>query len=200
MHAYLYGTRQDTPVVSNIAGLGSCHASPDSNLPCTVDDTTESSTSFSPISLPRPLAPVIAPFRYNPLHDLESVYWLTLYFMLRYNFISKPSSVKRAARLRHKLHLQTELAMKLSTDLDFRIAVMREDGVLAEALSTLLPPFQDVGGRLDAIRIMLVGRYPEAERQLQTPNYTIGFDVAHGLYDGMIAVLQDVVAAIAAGL
>ena len=77
-------------------------------------------------------APIIGiPFRHNPIHDLESVFWVSIWILLCSEYPWKPDSKMTEDQWKGYLIKHGQLAAKLFCDTDYRRDVM-----VANSIST----------------------------------------------------------------
>lgn len=156
--------------------------------------STSADATKTPVQQPQPpniVAPRqprtdhTTPFRYNPLHDLESLYWLALYLLFsgRLVRIDEGTEITPAHR-----EAQQELAGTLFCDLAFRMTVMRP-GVLGSHLANLHPHVAEIVTLLDDVQSELVEAFEESEESLEKP---VPFSVAQNTYGGMTAAFQKI--------
>ena len=132
-----------------------------------------------PLDLPD--NPVCTPFRHNPLHDLESVLWLSLWLPLRSKLVKDNAEISIQEWNDH-MTAQSDLAEQLFQDKGFRNSVMDGDFLLASHAKETLPQVRQIIRKIDVFRQSLVSRYRQVERSIHKPGYKIGFDAADGLY------------------
>lgn len=126
------------------------------------------------------------PFRYNPLHDLESLYWLALFLLFAGRLVSAgDGAVEISAGHRQA---QQQLSKVLFCDLAFRMNVMRQ-GVSRIHLMTLHPRIAEIMILLDGIRSNLTQAFVKSEENLEAP---IPFSVAKYTYKGITTKLQEI--------
>lgn len=128
-----------------------------------------------------------APFRNNPLHDLESVFWLCLYVLLA-GALSDAKSGKAISLTYTDAHWA--LAYDLFERPEFRQYVMSSHSVLEDRAADLHPTVQGAILELLDMRNDLVDCYREAERNLTSH---IPFSVADHLYHKIGAVFSQIV-------
>lgn len=128
------------------------------------------------------------PFRYNPLHDLESLYWLALYLLFSGGLVQIGAGNEGTEITPAHKEAQQELAGTLFCDLAFRMTVMRP-GVLGSHLTNLHPHVAEIVTLLDDVRSELVEAFEESEESLEKP---IPFSVAQNTYGGMTAAFQKI--------
>ena len=105
---------------------------------------------------------VVVPFRNNPLHDFESIYWLALYLLL-YGDIQLPDGAAEMT----PAHIQAcrALTKTVFTNGPYRPAFLR-NGQFANRLH---PMVSDVVEKLDGLRQTVVKAFTKAEANLEQP-------------------------------
>ena len=97
---------------NNVAESSGDASDDDDDIPILPTVTTESKAQTPPL-----------PFRHNPLHDLESVFWLAMYMLLAGTLIHAGDSLKHKVIEAHN-EAQQKLAEALFCDRTFRSEVM----------------------------------------------------------------------------
>lgn len=119
-------------------------------------------------------------FIYNPLHDVESLFWSGANMLLESKVVDCSSGPKRQRSDDNPLLWeQHEWARKLFHNRDERRQIMEEHGRFAEVVRTLDPRVRNLGGLLEAIREQLVEKYRVAEEDIRTIRF---HDIAGDLY------------------
>lgn len=125
----------------------------------------------------RPPARPTYPFRYNPLHDMESLWWMAIYFLCKRDLAATEAAgseadARRAANLR-------QWTNRLFYDaLDRRFA-LRDGDTLECALSGLRPSLRLAAAMIRLWRRILVGCYTRIEKDIPS----ITHRAADGLHD-----------------
>lgn len=110
-------------------------------------------------------------FRYNTLHDLESLWWLAVYFIAdREVDDGKEDTVPRATIFREGTHRQS---------------IIKRPGYFLHSLGDLHPSLSQVVQTLDDLRDALARVYVDAEASIDS----ISFGVAKPVYDQFLAGL-----------
>ncbi|KAI0922904.1 hypothetical protein AcV5_009769 [Taiwanofungus camphoratus] len=122
-------------------------------------------------------------FRYNPLHDLESVWWVAVYFLF------KKRVVRDSEDPAYNKQLKTQMvyASKLFYGKE-RLAVLGHVEAFSDMLGCLDPAVQKLAQVLENIRQELTDRYYQAERQVAT----IDHKVADGLHKRFSKAFRDI--------
>ncbi|KAJ3557298.1 hypothetical protein NM688_g1546 [Phlebia brevispora] len=128
-------------------------------------------------------------FRYNPLHDLESVWWVAVHFMFTREAVNNSLKVlpeEPGARVSEGQRLYAD---EFFTSRNSRGFAMILDGSFATAVEALDPSVQDAGAVLEKIRRKLVAFYRKAEGDLSSVEYA---KCADGLHAVMMDLFLDV--------
>ncbi|KAI0922893.1 hypothetical protein AcV5_009760 [Taiwanofungus camphoratus] len=122
-------------------------------------------------------------FRYNPLHDLESVWWVAVYFLF------KKRVVRDSEDPAYNKQLKTQMvyASKLFYGKE-RLAVLGHVEAFSDMLGCLDLAVQKLAQVLENIRQELTDRYYQAERQVAT----IDHKVADGLHKRFSKAFRDI--------
>ncbi|KAI0924857.1 hypothetical protein AcV7_007226 [Taiwanofungus camphoratus] len=111
--------------------------------------------------------------RYNPLHDLESCWWVAVYFLFNYRVVRVGNSAPSSDYDR-KLEGQMRYAKRLFYgDLASRISTLTDVGVFIDAVGNLHSSVKGTGVMLEDARKRLIKRYREGEKDLATLNHTV---------------------------
>ncbi|KAI0084508.1 hypothetical protein BDY19DRAFT_1060215 [Irpex rosettiformis] len=123
-------------------------------------------------------------FRYNPLHDIESVWWLLVYLLLY-----RPPSIKSDTSSR--VSSQSSFYRPFFSTGDTRRAAFAEEGVFTKHEKELHPALRPISKTLNEIRVLLFDRYVEVE---QGDISKIDHTVAADLVPQMVVKLGNLVA------
>lgn len=134
----------------------------------------------SPSEQPRKESTADTPFRYNPLHDLESLHWLALYLLFGGRLVDAGDGAMKVTA--NHIQAQYQLSKALFCDLAFRMSVMRP-GVLRSHLAGVHPRVAEIAILLDGARSHLTQAFVKSEENLEKP---IPFSVAEYTYAGML--------------
>ena len=125
------------------------------------------------------------PFCYRPLHDLESLWWLTAFLLFTWTDEENSREVSDAKEeQRRRAHDQT--VNRIFGDSFERRRVITVQGFFLTTLPVLLPRMQRAAWILEEPRAQLVNRFTEAERDYESALNT-GFD---GLHDGLAKAMR----------
>jgi hypothetical protein len=95
------------------------------------------------------------PFHYNPLHDLESIWWIMNYFLFH--------SFTVANHDQQALDHDLQILFPSNDDFSKRIHAFRDPDEYQDMLLHLPPSFQQLGGHMENCRASLCDRYIKAE-------------------------------------
>ncbi|KIP01539.1 hypothetical protein PHLGIDRAFT_17129, partial [Phlebiopsis gigantea 11061_1 CR5-6] len=176
-------SRMDGDDVLPLLVVGSQHTSTTPNLETIHEEQPPASSASEPEAEVETVAATRTPdvFKYNPLHDLESVWWVALYMLL----CSTPYKDPKMDQDAWEMHLRNHasLAADAFDNIEFRGRAMASTGNIWPVLETLLPPFAAVGAKLEEIREHVVAAFLNAEEDIPA----IDFTVANSVY-GFILV------------
>ncbi|KIP01559.1 hypothetical protein PHLGIDRAFT_38259 [Phlebiopsis gigantea 11061_1 CR5-6] len=126
-------------------------------------------------------------FKYNPLHDLESVWWVAVYMWLcSYPANNDPGMDETTWNERLKAHAR--LAARVFREDSYRKRFFAVERTLTRTLGSLLPSFEAIGRHLEGIRETIMAAYRDAE---QDPS-AIDFQVAKYAYTDILMSLSAV--------
>jgi hypothetical protein len=125
---------------------------------------------------------------YNPLHDLESIWWMMVFFLFNKDFTvvykggipeASPGPTESDTDRSTRIKAQMEFAQHLFLFNDLRDSCLAYHNFLGMKLDCLHPAVSDIGPWLEEARLRVHQAYTRAEME---PEY-IGRNVAQGLYD-----------------
>ena len=126
------------------------------------------------------------PFMHNPLHDLESIFWLSLYLLLAGQLKRiKGNPVVLTAEQQEAQH---KLSGKIFGNSGFRDRVMYSS-ILTVSLKNIHPSLCDVVELLADLRYYLHEAFVKAEQNLVS---YISFTVAQDVNDDLDQVMKDI--------
>lgn len=147
------------------------------------DSTSISGDTEGPTVSPEELAIVQLPrrnvFRHNPLHDLESVLWVSIWVTVCSTFIKNNPKITDEEWGKY-LERHSAFAAQLFGDPSFRRDAMSSSLDFLDGFNGLIPELSWVALRLDDIKSKLLARYKAAEKRLNDPNYQIEFEAVAG--------------------
>ena len=138
-------------------------------------------------------------FRYNPLHDLESLWWVAVYFVVGGTlrvfpprgincaedcYSSQPWYAEEISRMK----VQRRIADSLFITRDMRSTTMTSYAWFSSDMTCLPCSFRGIGETLAAMRHCLVIRYRQAEEDCTN----ICLRAGYGLYDVFSQLLLEV--------
>ncbi|KAF7795018.1 hypothetical protein EIP86_006162 [Pleurotus ostreatoroseus] len=126
------------------------------------------------LSRPRPSYPE---FHYNYLHDLESLWWVAVYFV-----VHQDQSTDDDQYYRNQIRAAQDLFYYGSK----RYGTMKLSGSFAGLVRGLHPSLQELGSWLEAARCALVNAYRSLEETLQ--DYEVDATVHGGLLSGLWSI------------
>lgn len=132
-------------------------------------------------------------FSHNPIHDLESMYWLSLWEVLCSEFDRDDPNMTQE-QWDDCIVAQGEFAADLFGDAQFRAEMMRAPSeVFLAHTAKFLPRVQDIMIMLDAFRDLLITRYRAVEEKLGTPGYRIEFSTAaSNLHQDILGIFGEI--------
>ena len=131
-------------------------------------------------------------FFYNPLHDLESLWWIAVYFVLKHEAIQDTSTVPAESDDEWDSDIQLDYANTLFYGALERDSAVRGRGdFLGNMLRVLHRTMQPIALRLEALRRELVQAYREAEKDVDTMDH----NCASSLYPQFHTTFSDLAAA-----
>ena len=128
------------------------------------------------------------PFNFNPLHDLESCWWLGTYLVLDWARTCTPQD-SEDAREKDRITKQDLLAYKLFNKHIERWDTMRAEGTFASKLHCLQGNFRRAGDSLEQWRTKLVDCYVNSEKDTEA---VLNTDFA-GLHDSFIETMGTII-------
>ncbi|EED84056.1 predicted protein [Postia placenta Mad-698-R] len=136
------------------------------------------------------------PFRYNPLHDIESLWWVAIYFVLNTSVVKvggEPPSMDASQRGHYfSQKMYTEFLARSS---HARFMALRYETDLKKQMVYLHTAIRGIAIKLNEIREQLVSCYLEAEQDLGAIDHTVGHDLLYNvfitLFGKIISKLQE---------
>lgn len=147
----------------------------------------QESTSSPPISPPclYLLLPPEVPFRYNPLHDLESLWWVAVYFVFKREI---DIDVERSDQAAERREAQRWAANNLFQSQDTRDSTITKDR-FEDYLKYLHPSTRPIGDQLNKLRRKLAAAYRNAEEDAASIDHT----AADGLHEAFSTSFRKIV-------
>ena len=147
-------------------------------ITCTSDsDTSDDSDADE-------LVQELGPFRYNPLHDLESLWWISAYFLLSRTLTLTGDNAERTDAEDPRLARQRTAAQKLFVIGDERQWAVCGESEFYREFKTLRPLTRKMGRALDIARDTLVRAYHYVEQDLDNR----AFEVRSEVYEEMCEI------------
>lgn len=126
-------------------------------------------------------------FRYNPLHDLESLWWVAVYFLVTRD-VTRIGQEQPVERPVDDINAQREWAYKLFWVGDRRLPVIRSGYFFLNAvMPCLCPSLRPLARDLETARQYLVGAYANAEK-----DDDVKFDIASGIHHQFISCFTSI--------
>ncbi|KAI0085147.1 hypothetical protein BDY19DRAFT_1059765 [Irpex rosettiformis] len=120
-------------------------------------------------------ADTLSPFRYNPLHDLESLWWVLVYLLLRRKAVIEGDTVGRCKE-------QAEFYDQLFTGTAiYRQRAFQIESIFQQGKTKLHPRLTPIADTLEWARDLLVIQYEEIEARKETIvkiDHTVGDEIA----------------------
>lgn len=133
------------------------------------------------------------PFRYNPLHDMESLWWVALFLLLAGTLVDAgPNS---ADTTNDQKVAQQRLSEQLFCDKAFRINAFITDETLQSHLFSLHPRIAEIGIQLEKMRSHLTQGFRQAEKNITKP---IPFALPPSLYQKIQNLFRKIIDSLAA--
>ncbi|OSX62315.1 hypothetical protein POSPLADRAFT_1143236 [Postia placenta MAD-698-R-SB12] len=110
------------------------------------------------------MAPVNSIFLYNPLHDLESVWWTAVYFLFNRDVVRVAGEVATPDKEKEKG--RRNYAYAIFHKHKERDDVLKMPNVYAEAVKSLHVSLSDIVDQLEIARKSLVARYQDVEKEI----------------------------------
>ncbi|EED78584.1 predicted protein [Postia placenta Mad-698-R] len=148
-------------------------------------DWFESFHRGSPVNVDVPISkdgPRV-PFRYNPLNDIESLWWVAIYFVFNRSVVKvggEPPSMDASQRGHY--FTQEAYTRDLIATPHARFAALTDKDDLREEIIYLHAAIRDIARHLNEIRKQLVSCYKEAEKKPGVITPTIGQDLLRGVF------------------
>lgn len=189
-HAYFYTTRdqdEDVPDITSLDLMALFRASLAAANPETLDrlrrDAEEAETR----------AQSSVPFRYNPLHDMESLWWVALFLLLAGTLVDAGST--SADITNSQKVAQQRLSEQLFCDTTFRMNALISDETLRSHLFPLHPRVKEIGIQLEKMRSYLTQGFRQAEKNMTK---SIPFALPPSLYQKSQSLFRKIIESLAA--
>ncbi|KAF9806331.1 hypothetical protein IEO21_08711 [Rhodonia placenta] len=148
-------------------------------------DRAESMRCGNPEKIVVPIRKVgpIVPFRYNPLHDIESLWWVAIYFVFNRSVVQvggEPPSMDVSQR--GSYNAQKEYTELLTTSPQKRQSALGNERTLQNQIIHLHAAIREIAYDLNQIRAQLVSCYREAEKNLGGIHHRIGHDLLQSAF------------------
>ncbi|KAJ3555678.1 hypothetical protein NM688_g2446 [Phlebia brevispora] len=130
-------------------------------------------------------------FSYNPLHDLESLWWIAAFFIITRTVEGAEDATKKATQ---RMEAQRKLAYDLFSGRTKRYDVIQKKDYFMTSLSCLHPSLRKVAKLVESAREHLVTGYITTEKNLDPENLEIKHDVYTAFqtcFDAISSKLKD---------
>lgn len=121
----------------------------------------------------KPKRNITLPWRYNPIHEFESVWWMGVYVIFR----KSPVSIYGRDPSPHDYELQRCWTANLFETYTVRGEVIGSDGEFSRAVSSLHEDIMPIGLFLETLRIRLIQCYRKVENDVEKIDYTSAGDL-----------------------
>lgn len=128
------------------------------------------------------------PFRYNPLHDIESLWWLALFLSLAGTIVYAGADSPGITDSQDAA--QQRLSEKLFCDPKIRINTFINERGLRPFLLTLHPRVAEIGAQLEEMRSDLTQAFSQAEKDMTKP---VPFLLPSSTYEGVEELLKTII-------
>ena len=135
-------------------------------------------------------------FRHNPIHDIESVFWLALYILL-VCIIIRPEKVSEKDHNAY-VKAQRKFSYELFCNPVFRREIMAGDGLLTQFPGALYPQVERAIMILDEVRMQIVQFYRKAEENLHQEPHEPDLENIEELFGVVSDLLGDISVMLAA--
>ncbi|EED77915.1 predicted protein [Postia placenta Mad-698-R] len=157
-------------------------------------DWLESFQRGNPVNINMPISKdgPIVPFRYNPLHDIESLWWVAIYFVFNKSVVKvggEPPSMDASQRGHY--FTQRGYTDLLTTSPQKRQSALGNERNLKNQIIYLHSAVRDIARKLNEIRKRLVSCYREAEKAPGAIHHKIGQDLLRGVFMRFFADIVD---------
>lgn len=116
-------------------------------------------------------------FIYNPLHDLESLWWIAVYVLVANRVVSEDST---PGQTYEELQAQRQLASDLFWEKGKRTLALKSSTYFRRELHNLHPSLRAIASLVDDLRESLVTAYLIAERDITA--LPSDFDITQNLH------------------
>ena len=127
------------------------------------------------------------PFRYNPVHDLESLWWIAVYFLMT-RVVLEDAANPQCDVTDHALQEQFDSVERLFLEGSRRHIVMVTDSAFMSDLRTLHTSLHEPGLLLEDAREILVKAFHYLEEDIDSRE----FSVPQETYDGLQTILRQI--------
>ena len=104
-------------------------------------------------------------FRYGPTHDVEALWWVSVYFLFARTVVAG-TSLEQAVYTEEQLKAQRLAARRLLCSFGERLNAMEISGCYRREVKNLHPCLREWGRDLEEVRVHLVQRYRYVEQDI----------------------------------
>ena len=135
-------------------------------------DAFNEELALHPFDMP-PERKVHPNFLHNPIHDLESLWWIAVYFVLQNEAVRGKLALPAHFNAPWDSDLQLDYAKKLFSDTSERRLVMKGNGRFMERVRQVVhPSMRGFAHSLEALRRELARAYCEVEKNVDARDYS----------------------------
>ena len=115
------------------------------------------------------------PIRYNPIHDVEALWWVTTYFLMTRTVAADVDSLDEEGKRVRDAHIETlhESAQRLFLDHTRRLYAFKSESDFSRELGSLHRSLRKVGLAMDDARSAIVRAYHYVERDIENREFSI---------------------------
>lgn len=122
--------------------------------------------------------PRLPPFHYGPTHDLEGVWWISVYFLFACTLVEDLSNASHESAVSEdQLEAQRLAARRLLCSFTERLHAMEINGFYLEEVQYLHPRLREWGRELDEVREHLVVHYYHVEEDVENRAWDVTIDL-----------------------
>ncbi|CCM05348.1 uncharacterized protein FIBRA_07562 [Fibroporia radiculosa] len=125
-------------------------------------------------------------FRYNPLHDFESLWWISVYFVAN----KKVERIDQKAPPFHRYQQQKSWAADIFYSLPGRKSALRVDEDFQLMIDSLSPGVRGIGDGINLLRKSLVKRYSRIEKDFSSVGRTAAGHIHEDFFELFDVIAQ----------
>ena len=131
-------------------------------------------------------------FRYNPVHDLEALWWISVYFNVACAIVDDGSdSVQPPEIDPEQLKRQQDSAARLLRGSIDRYEVMSRNGAFAEEVWSIHPAIRRFWPLLDTIRVSVADAYRYIEQDMGAREFKPPTEVYNTMQREFLRIMDD---------